>query len=70
MFMPSPYLLMKGVEVTCPSCRKSVFINDDVLITKAKELVKCSRCGAYVKYENLQKDYIFNIQSSKKINCL
>lgn len=54
MFMPSPYLLMKGDEVICPSCRKNVFVNEDVLIHRAKELVKCSRCGAYVKYDKLQ----------------
>lgn len=55
MFMPSPYLFNKGDEVICPSCRKNVFVKDDVLITKVKELVQCSRCRAYVKYEKLQK---------------
>lgn len=55
MFMPSPYLFKKDDEVTCPSCRKNVFVNNDVLITKAKYLVICPKCGAYVKCEKLQK---------------
>jgi transcription elongation factor Elf1 len=53
--MPSPYLFKKGDEVICPSCRKNVFVNDDVLIFKAKYLVICPKCGAYVKCEKLQK---------------
>lgn len=55
MFMPSPYLFKKDDEVLCPSCRKNVFVNNDVLISKAKYLVICPKCGAYVKCEKLQK---------------
>lgn len=54
MFVRSPYLFNKDDEVICPSCRKNVFINEDVLITKAKELVICPKCRAYVRWENLQ----------------
>lgn len=46
---------MKGDEVICPSCRKNVFVKEDVLISKAEKLVKCGRCGTYVKYGKLQK---------------
>lgn len=55
MFMPSPYLFNKDDEVICPSCRKNVFINKDVLLFNERQLVKCCKCGAYVKCENLQK---------------
>lgn len=55
MFHCNPYLFMKGDEVICPSCRKNVFVNNDVLISKAKYLVMCPKCGAYVKCGKLQK---------------
>ena len=55
MFLCNPYLFMKGDEVICPGCRKSVFVKKDVLISDERKLVKCSRCGAFVKYGKLQK---------------
>jgi predicted Zn finger-like uncharacterized protein len=54
MFIRSPYLFKKGDAVICPSCRKTVFVKEDVLIYKERKLVKCSKCGAYVRWENLQ----------------
>ena len=55
MIIYNEFLFKKGDEVICPSCRKNGFINGDVLISGAKELVMCRRCGAYVKCEKLQK---------------
>lgn len=55
MFMPSPYLFNKGDEVICPSCRKNIFTKEDVPISKEEKLVRCGRCGAFVKYGKLQK---------------
>lgn len=49
------FLFKKDDEVICPSCKKNVFVKEDVPISKAEKLVKCSRCGAYVKCEKLQK---------------
>jgi hypothetical protein len=55
MYILSPYLFNKGDEVLCPSCRKSVFVKKDVLISDERKLVQCCRCRAYVKYGKLQK---------------
>lgn len=49
------FLFKKDDEVICPSCRKSVFVKEDILISKEGKLVKCNRCGAFVKYGKLQK---------------
>lgn len=49
------FLFRQNDEVICPSCRKNVFVKEDVLISKAEKLVKCGRCGAYVRWEKLQK---------------
>lgn len=49
------FLFKKGDEVICPSCRKNVFVKEDVPISDERKLVMCSRCGAFVKYEKLQK---------------
>ena len=48
-------LFRKGDEVICPSCRKNVFVNGDVSISDERKLVKCSQCGAYVKFGKLQR---------------
>lgn len=55
MFRCSPYLFKKGDEVICPSCRKHLFINRDILLSDEGKLVKCARCGAQVRYGKLQK---------------
>lgn len=55
MYYCNPYLFKKDDEVICPSCRKNVFVKKDVLISDERKLVKCSRCGAYVRWEKLQK---------------
>lgn len=52
------------MKLSAPSCRKNVFVNNDVLITKAKELVRCPFCRAYVKCEKLQK-----IENSEVEEC-
>ena len=49
------FIFNKGDEVICPSCRKNVFVNEDVPFSKAEKLVKCGRCGAYVRWGKLQK---------------
>ena len=55
MYICRPYLFKKGDEVICSSCRKNVFVKRDVLISDEGKLVKCERCGAYVRYGKLQK---------------
>lgn len=55
MMIYNEFLFKKDDEVICPSCRKNVFVKEDVPISDERKLVKCSRCGAYVKYGKLQK---------------
>lgn len=55
MMIYNDFLFKKADKVICPSCRKNVFIKEDVPISKAEKLVKCGRCGAYVRYGKLQK---------------
>lgn len=55
MMIYNEFLFKKDDEVICPSCRKNVFVKEDVLISDERKLVKCKRCGAYVKYGKLQK---------------
>ena len=55
MYICNPYLFMKGDEVICPSCRKNVFVRRNVLISDKGKLVKCERCGAYVRYGKIAK---------------
>ena len=49
------FLFRKGDEVICPSCKENGFVQEDVPIFKSEKLVKCGRCGAYVRYGKLQK---------------
>lgn len=49
------FLFREDDEVTCPSCKENVFVPEDVPFSKAEKLVKCGRCGAYVRWEKLQK---------------
>jgi DNA-directed RNA polymerase subunit RPC12/RpoP len=55
MMIYNEFLLKKGDEVICPSCRKNVFVKRDVPISKARNFVKCARCEVYVRLEDLQK---------------
>lgn len=55
MMIYNEFLFRKDDEVICPSCKKNVFVKKDVLISDERKLVKCSRCGAYVKYGKLHK---------------
>ena len=55
MYICRPYLFKKGDEVICPSCRKNVFVNGDVLISDEGKLARCRKCGAYVRCGKLQK---------------
>lgn len=50
------FLFRKGDEVICPSCKRNVFVPKDVPSFRAKELVMCEGCRAYVKYGKLVKE--------------
>lgn len=50
------FLFRKDDEVVCPSCKENVFVPEDVSFSKVEKLVKCGRCGAYVRWGKLQKD--------------
>ena len=55
MMIYNEFLFRKGDEVICPSCRKNVFVNGDVLISDEGKLVRCRKCGARVRCGKLQK---------------
>lgn len=48
------FLFRKDDEVICPSCKENGFVNEDVLISDERKLVRCSKCGAYSRIENLR----------------
>ena len=55
MMIYNEFLFRKGDEVICPSCKKNVFIREDVPISDEGKLVRCRKCGAYVRCGKLQK---------------
>ena len=55
MIIYNEFLFRQNDEVICSSCKKNVFVKEDVPISKAEKLVKCGRCGAYVRWGKLQK---------------
>lgn len=66
MMIYNEFLFKKDDEVICPSCRRTGFLNGDVLISKEEKLVKCSRCGAFVKYGKLQKVNNSEVEENEK----
>lgn len=55
MMIYNEFLFRKDDEVICPSCKENGFVQEDIPFSKAKELVRCRRCGAYSRVENLRK---------------
>lgn len=48
------FLFRKDDEVICPSCKENGFVIRDIPISNAKELCKCTKCGALSRLENWQ----------------
>lgn len=55
MIIYNKFLFRKDDEVICPSCKKNVFVKKDVPISDEGKLVRCGKCGAYVRYGKLQR---------------